>query len=161
MLLQVYTRDGSIFSRDDLCDEPWGPFMMVMTLCHSVQVSEGKLAASSPDEKALLDVCSDSGFVFRGQQPPTNADGFPEVEVEVKGVPMRFAVLAELEFDSFRKCMTVVVRDLASGVVHVLCKGAEVAVVPACHAGPIDRTERVVNGFAADGLRTLVRSRVT
>ncbi len=73
----MYTRDGSIFSRDDLCEERWGPFMMVMALCHSVQVSEGHFAASSPDEKAILDVCKTSGFVFRGQQPPTNPEGYP------------------------------------------------------------------------------------
>ncbi len=68
----------------------------------------------------------------------------------------RFAILAELEFDSFRKCMTVVARDLRSGVIHVLTKGAEVAVLPSCVAGRVDETARVVDSFAADGLRTLV-----
>ncbi len=77
-----------MFNRDDLSSEEWGPFMLVMTLCHSVQVSEGKFAASSPDEKALLDVCKSSGFVFRGQQAPSQeGGGYAEVEVAVRGEP--------------------------------------------------------------------------
>ena len=44
-----------------------------------------------------------------------------------------------------------------TNTIHVLTKGAESAVLPACAAGERDATERVVASFAADyGLRTLV-----
>ena len=43
---------------------------------------------------------------------------------------MVFEKLEELEFDSFRKCMSVVVRDDATGIVHVVAKGAETAILP-------------------------------
>ena len=45
--------------------------------------------------------------------------------VKAKGKRLHFEKLCDLEFDSYRKCMSVVVRD-ARGRIHVLCKGAEV-----------------------------------
>ena len=40
---------------------------MTMLLCHNVQVSGEDFVASSPDEKALLEVARDAGFKFLGK----------------------------------------------------------------------------------------------
>ncbi len=61
-----YVHDGEVLDRVDLSSATWGPFLMVMTLCHSVQVSGDYFAASSPDEKALLEACKEAGLVFAG-----------------------------------------------------------------------------------------------
>lgn len=57
-----------------------------------------------------------SRFVYTGEQ----LEG--QVAVNVRGQLYSFAKLAELPFDSVRKCMTVIVRD-ADGIIHVLTKG--------------------------------------
>ena len=71
--------------------------------------------------------------------------------------------------------MSVVVRDDATGVHHVVSKGAESAILPKvficnvarsrettcvslfqCTSGPVGATQQVVDSFASEGLRTLV-----
>ena len=131
--------------------ESWNEFMMIMTLCHSVQVHEDHFVASSPDEKALLDICKQFGFTFLGQSP-NNEMQIQIGETEIKS----FIKLNELEFDSFRKCMSVIVKDCQTGQIHMLSKGAEMAILPNCVNGPIEQTERDVDAFASQGLRTLV-----
>jgi len=101
------TAEGGVRERDQLGQEPWGPTTMIMTLCHSVQVTEGIFTASSPDEKALLDVCKWAGFVYRGE----SAAGIVEVIAPGFVTPLRYKKELELEFDSYRKCMTVIVRE--------------------------------------------------
>jgi phospholipid-translocating ATPase len=114
------TADGHVRDRDQLRSEPWGPMTMVLTLCHSVQVgilgfnisradirqyilnefrpatyqvTEGLFAASSPDEKALLDVCKWAGFVYRGE----STNGVLEVMLPGATMPVRYKKEAELE----------------------------------------------------------------
>lgn len=60
-----------------------------------------------------------------------------------------------LEFDSNRKCMSVIVRD-PRGHLRLLTKGAESSVLPKCIKGPIEETLRHVHDYALVGLRTLV-----
>jgi len=50
--------------------------------------------------------------------------------VNVRGQLYSFAKLAELPFDSVRKCMTVIVRD-ADGIIHVLTKGINFLIIMA------------------------------
>ena len=86
--------------------------------------------ASSPDEKALLEECRAAGFDFLG----ASLDGTMRVRIGGESgeqeQELTFRRLCELEFDSFRKCMSVVVRDDATGIVHVVAKGAETAILP-------------------------------
>eukprot|EP00094_Tigriopus_californicus_P007466 TCALIF_07188-PA protein Name:"Similar to ATP11A Probable phospholipid-transporting ATPase IH (Homo sapiens)" AED:0.08 eAED:0.08 QI:0/-1/0/1/-1/1/1/0/972 len=149
MVFQKYSRDGRIFNKAKFKNEEWSPLLMVLTLCHSVQVVNGDLVASSPDEKALLEMCEEAGFIFRGGTLSGNCT------VDVNHERKRFDRLLELEFDSIRKCMTVIVKD-AQGQIHVLTKGAEIAILPICKSGPLEETERIVYTFAGDGLRTLL-----
>jgi magnesium-transporting ATPase (P-type) len=52
--------------------------------------------------------------------------------------------------------MSVVLRDNATGILHVVSKGAETAMLPKCLSGPVEETARIVDEFATEGLRTLV-----
>lgn len=67
MVFKTYSKEGVVKKRKHLHKEPWDAFMMVMTLCHSVKVSESddEFVASSPDEKALLDACKQAKFEFK------------------------------------------------------------------------------------------------
>jgi len=72
---------------------------------------------------------------------------------------LTFKKLAELPFDSNRKCMSVVIRETSvSGQesIYVLTKGAESAILPVSIQGPVDATKNAVDDFASAGLRTLV-----
>ncbi len=72
---------------------------------------------------------------------------------------LRFKKLAELPFDSNRKCMSIVIKettDSGSELIHVLTKGAESAILPASIKGPVEATRAAVDAFASEGLRTLV-----
>ena len=82
--------------------------------------------ASSPDEKAILEWCrdqvcrvtmmmmmmimidddddGDQGFVYEGE----TAEG--RVTVAARGISHTYTKLAELAFDSYRKCMSVIVK---------------------------------------------------
>ncbi len=145
--------------------EAWSDLLMVMLLCHSVQVCpvSGAFVASSPDEKAILEACRDAGFVYEG----CSIDGRmtvliePRVDGAAGGERKRkiFQKLEELEFDSFRKCMSVIVRDCADGKIHVLSKGAESTMLEKCSdsgSAVVAGIAGVVNDFAVKGLRTLV-----
>ena len=94
-------------------------------------MNEGAFVASSPDEKALLEECRAAGFDFLG----ASLDGTMRVRIgggggEPPHQELTFHRLCELEFDSFRKCMSVVVKDEATGIIHVVSKGAETAILP-------------------------------
>jgi len=149
MILKMFCDNGHVFEVEDSPVLKWNHFMTVLCLCHSVQVSEGEFVASSPDEKAILEFCREQNFVFNGEY----VDG--KLVVTAKGIRHTYEKLAELPFDSFRKCMTVIVKDI-DNVIHVLSKGAESTMLEACTSGDIDSTEQYINDFANIGLRTLV-----
>ena len=87
------------------------------------QVSSGAFIASSPDEKALLESCQRAGYEFLG----TSLGGEMRVKSSSFAEAVVFDKLEELEFDSFRKCMSVIVREVETGVIHVLSKVYSVA----------------------------------
>ena len=92
--------------------------------------------------------------------------------MSVKDQVHMYKKLAELQFDSFRKCMSVIVRpkfsseDLESSqngqnlgqgeTIYLFIKGADTAVLPNCIHGPVEETNKIVEKFAKEGLRTLV-----
>ena len=156
MDFQKYSQLGKILDISELADEPWNLLTMGMTLCHSVQYTSGQFVASSPDEQAIVEKCNYAGFSFCGE----DLDG--TVTVCAKDQIHTYKKLAELQFDSYRKCMSVIVRpkyasdtDLED-TIYLFVKGAETSVLPVCIAGPVEETKKVVQTFAEDGLRTLV-----
>ena len=66
--------------------------------------------SDSPDELALVDGAAKNGFTFKGK----DADGVIKILRKRDGQTLRFALLNTLEFDSTRKRMSVIVRDLQS-----------------------------------------------
>ena len=59
-----------------------------------------------------------------------------------------------LEFDSNRKCMSVIVED-SEGRKKLITKGAESSVLPKCIHGPTRVTQKHIDDYALIGLRTL------
>lgn len=145
--------DGILKTVDSLASEEWSPLIACLTLCHSVVVtSDGKFAASSPDESALLEKCRDAGFEFLGE----DNSGIVKVKTPQSGV-ISYKKLTELPFDSHRKCMSVVIKEISdAGTIHVLTKGAETAIFPVSIVGPREETRLAVDKFGNEGLRTLV-----
>ena len=128
-----------------------------------------QFVASSPDEKAFLEFCKSKGFVFEVRMKipfvqesdklcckGETEDG--RVEVTARGVTHSYRRLSELQFDSYRKCMSVIMKDIDEKI-HVLSKGAETTMLEACVTGVTgdrEKTEQQITSFASLGLRTLV-----
>ena len=155
MIFKQYCQSGNNFDKSLLQEEDWSLFMMAMTMCHSVQYTSGHFVASSPDEQAIVETCHSAGFSFWGEE----LDG--TLTVSAKDQIHLYKKLAELQFDSFRKCMSVIVRpkfssEGAEETIYLFIKGAESAILPNCVTGPVEETNRIVDQFAKEGLRTLV-----
>ncbi|XP_037780538.1 probable phospholipid-transporting ATPase IF isoform X1 [Penaeus monodon] len=157
---------------------PLVTLLETLALCHTVQVSAYDRAtaeqttpsdtielselkhyqASSPDEKALVEACARYGVVFEGQN-----NG--QLTVKVRGEMKFFTLLQVLEFDSDRKCMSVVIRNEADRKTWLLTKGAESSVLKRCLLSNPDQqrlhdvTLSHINDFAMLGLRTLAVAR--
>ncbi|XP_042236307.1 phospholipid-transporting ATPase IF-like isoform X2 [Homarus americanus] len=155
-------------------------FLVTLALCHTVKVAVpsptmskgGKkrstndthlhtltpdYQASSPDEKALVEACARYGIVFRGVKSNS-------ITLDVRGQTRSYKRLQVLQFDPDRKCMSVVVREEASGRIWLLTKGAESSVLRRCadaaHQQPLhDTTLAHIDDYALLGLRTLVVAR--
>ena len=138
--------------------------------------------ASSPEEKATLEVLKDAGYVF------LSAELNGTINVSLKGKRVQYKRMAVLPFDSYRKCMTVVVKEMENEssdsnivdtdinnveqreeAIHMFIKGADGVIIPACSSSVsacsfsvsdlssvIDQTQIIVNDYASQGFRTLV-----
>ncbi|XP_059473121.1 phospholipid-transporting ATPase IF isoform X2 [Neocloeon triangulifer] len=135
-------------------------FYLTLAACHSVQIAQEQTKgatsleyqASSPDEKALVEVAQRCGAQYTGEITE-------EMIIKMSdGRNIRLKRLETIEFTSERKRMTVVVED-EKGNIWLLCKGAESIVAPLCTSGPIDTALKHVGDFAVLGLRTLVIAR--
>ena len=183
MVFRKYCSNATTFEVEDLSGESYNQLMMSMLLCHTVEVTkEGKFVASSPEEKATLEVLKDAGYVFLGAK----LNG--TINVSLKGKRVQYKRMAVLPFDSYRKCMTVVVKEMENEssdsnivdtdinnveqreeAIHMFIKGADGVIIPACSSSVaacsfsvsnlnsvIDQTQSIVNDYASQGFRTLV-----
>ncbi|MES1917578.1 MAG: hypothetical protein MHM6MM_009288, partial [Cercozoa sp. M6MM] len=118
-----------------------------------------KFHAASPDEEALVRAAWQCGYKLLARQNDL-------VTVEIRGAQQKWLILAEMEFNSDRKRMSVLCvradaqgRRLADSPVLLLCKGADDMVgARLCQADANRRAgvQEHVDEFAASGLRTLM-----
>mmetsp|Transcript_37048 Transcript_37048/g.48689 ORF Transcript_37048/g.48689 Transcript_37048/m.48689 type:complete len:138 (+) Transcript_37048:142-555(+) len=92
-------------------------------LCHSIIVDKrtGKMNSASPDELALVEGAKDQGYIFEGR----DHEGIVSVRRARDKACLRFQLLNTLEFDSTRKRMSVIMRDMQTDLLLMLCKGAD------------------------------------
>ncbi|KAJ8721706.1 hypothetical protein PYW07_002481 [Mythimna separata] len=104
--------------------------------------------ASSPDEKALVEVAERFGVTFLGEEGN-------DLVVKVGENTEMYERLQVIEFTSERKRMSVILRD-KDGKIWLFCKGAESSVFPLCmNTSLVEETDRDISSFANKGLRTL------
>ncbi|KAJ0979193.1 hypothetical protein J5N97_014667 [Dioscorea zingiberensis] len=114
----------------------------------------------SPDEQALVAAASAHGYTLLERTSG-------HIVVDVLGEKLRLDVLGLHEFDSVRKRMSVVIR-FPNNTVKVLVKGADSSILNilesvidygdlgAVHSQIRRETEKHLNGYASQGLRSLV-----
>lgn len=104
--------------------------------------------ASSPDEKALVEVAERFDITFLGEEGN-------DLVLKVGEHTEMYERLQIIEFTSERKRMSVILRD-RDGKIWLFCKGAESSVFPLCtNYSCVQETDRDINIFANKGLRTL------
>lgn len=129
--------------------------------------------ASSPDEKALVEACARMGIIYLNdnndiytlrlrirRRNDVELIGMSEKESENNDI-VQFKRLQVLEFTSDRKRMSVIVMD-KNGQIWLYTKGAESHVLPLCNTRSsqlVAQTQKHVNDFAKEGLRTLAVAR--
>lgn len=103
-----------------------------MAVCHSVVIDkdeEGKtkMSASSPDELALVAGSDKVGFHFTER---TSTSVTIEIDWEKERPKQTYEILVEFPFDSTRKRMSNLVRDLETKEIWLMTKGADNIMIP-------------------------------
>uniref|UniRef100_A0A8D1DWP4 Phospholipid-transporting ATPase n=1 Tax=Sus scrofa TaxID=9823 RepID=A0A8D1DWP4_PIG len=130
-------------------------FLRVLALCHTVMSEEnsaGQLIyqVQSPDEGALVTAAKNLGFIFKSRTPET-------ITIEELGTLATYQLLAFLDFNNFRKRMSVIVRN-PEGQIKLYSKGADTILFERLHPSNEDLltlTSDHLSEFAGEGLRTL------
>lgn len=101
--------------------------LMLLVLCHTVilDARTGKLNAASPDELALVEGATPTGYKFlKRDQNKVIYIETPQKET------LRYKLLNVLEFNSDRKRMSVVIEDLQTKKILLYTKGADAIILP-------------------------------
>ncbi|KAJ6602623.1 phospholipid-translocating ATPase [Mycena vulgaris] len=136
-------------------------FFKVLGLCHTVLTGHDpatgaiEYKSQSPDESALVQAAADVGFVFLGRDRD-----YLSLRTPFGDEPERYQLLNILEFNSARKRMSVVVKQLdgADKRLFLLTKGADNVIFERLKPGGDElkaTTESHLSDFANNGLRTL------
>ncbi|KAJ7095309.1 phospholipid-translocating ATPase [Mycena belliarum] len=136
-------------------------FFKVLGLCHTVLTAQDPVTGAteyksqSPDESALVQAAADVGFVFLGRDRD-----YLSLRTPFADEPERYQLLNILEFNSARKRMSVVVKQLdgADERLFLLTKGADNVIFERLKPGGDElkaATEAHLSDFANNGLRTL------
>jgi phospholipid-translocating ATPase len=134
-------------------------FFTLLALCHTVLTDKTNpenpnhivYKAQSPDEAALVQAVKDVGFTFLSRVNDT-------ITLDVFGDKRRYELLNIMEFNSFRKRMSVIVKR-PEGEILLICKGADSVILTRLKSDTDpeleDVTSKHLEEFANDGLRTL------
>jgi len=139
-------------------------YFTCLAVCHAVQVEEVEdkafpeslhYSGMSPDEVALVQAASSVGFHFR-QRKRLMGSSTTELSIESPSELARFTVLREIEFNSDRKRMSVVVQNNQNQEYWCVTKGADNVMIPLLEHEPDSGTMDALARFSKLGLRCLV-----
>lgn len=149
--------------RQGQSDESMYEFLLAMAVCNTVMVDQSasirnfkdapiRYHATSPDEEALVIAAAKYGFELRSRVGD-------KIIVAIFGVEYTYEVLCTLEFNSFRKRMSIICRT-PTGAIQLFCKGADSTIFPRLKfdAKIKEITANHVTLLANEGLRTLAFS---
>lgn len=136
-------------------------FIECLAVCHSVQVDkqkEGKekYQASSPDELALVEGARDCGIEYTEKYM-----NFIQIADEWTGSTREYETFIEFPFDSTRKRMSLICKEMDTDDIIMYMKGADSIMMPRLNidASQKLKLEEDLSSFAKKGLRTLVMSK--
>jgi len=119
-----------------------------------------KYSASSPDELALIMGSKEVGIVYNRRSASTISlrVGNPNNE---SVTDEEYEALVEFPFDSTRKRMSLLVKNITTGRFYLMAKGADSIMLPRIKIDiqTQQRVEADLYKFACEGLRTLVFSK--
>lgn len=120
----------------------------------SAMDAQPEYQGQSPDEVALVTVAREYGVaLLRRTLNGMLIDRF--------GVQEEYTVLAELEFNSDRKRMSMIFK-CPDGKIRMITKGADTIMMPLLASGTdVDTIQEHVDHFAKEGLRTLIFTQKT
>ncbi|KNC27437.1 hypothetical protein FF38_06498, partial [Lucilia cuprina] len=174
VLLVCLELDGSD-DRLEITKKPKLEFFKALGLCHTVQIAQTtreidnnithtnspQYQASSPDEKALLEACSNLGLHYLDDDNDVIKLKILNSKQPENSEILEFKRLHTLEFTSERKRMSVIISDEKERK-WLYTKGAENVVFTLCGEKSKDlilRTNQHITEFALQGLRTLAIAR--
>ncbi|XP_060274008.1 probable phospholipid-transporting ATPase IM isoform X7 [Ovis aries] len=122
--------DHHLMESIELGDPKVHEFLRLLALCHTVMSEEnsaGELIyqVQSPDEGALVTAAKNLGFIFKSRTPET-------ITIEELGTLVTYQLLAFLDFNNFRKRMSVIVRN-PEGQIKLYSKGADTILFERLH----------------------------
>jgi phospholipid-translocating P-type ATPase (flippase) len=126
-------------------------FLRCLSACHTViREKSGDYRAESPDELALI---QGVGVFDCGLRERSTTQMNVELLNEIKA----FDILAVNAFNSDRKRMSILVRDVENDEYFVFCKGADNIMIPLCKmdAAKTRSLDKSLRDLAVQGLRTL------
>ena len=135
-------------------------FLVGLTVCHGCipAFDEAKneiiYESQSPDETALLIGARDNKYILKKRSKQA-------IEVEIDGELKKFEVLGQIEFNSTRKRMSVIIK--VDNKIRVYTKGADNIMLARLDKDPkannpdvISKADKSLTEFSNIGLRTLV-----
>ncbi|XP_039482821.1 phospholipid-transporting ATPase VA isoform X2 [Drosophila santomea] len=120
--------------------------------------------AESPDELALVNAAYSYDCCLLNRSPNQILVSMPMAEAT-----REYEILKVLPFDSSRKCMSIVVRQIGTQEIVLYTKGADSSImpvlVPCSHNSPEgilrEQTQQQLDRYAREGLRILVMAKRT
>ncbi len=129
-------------------------YVKCLALCHSVIVEKDEFKnleyhASSMDEKALVNGARYLNYIY------IKKDIHNTLYLEINNQEQKFKLLNSIEFDSKRKRMSVIVKDVNSGKIILFIKGADsiLRALATQNKEYLKKNTEYVNEFSSQGLR--------
>jgi phospholipid-translocating ATPase len=113
-----------------------------------------KYQASSPDEFSFVKFCAKLGIVYLSEKKDVFSSSMIRT-ISFRDQICKYQLLNVLDFDSNRRRMSVIVKDLQTEQIILLCKGAESSIFKCCTSGDIQSCDTNIKDFSMLGWRTL------